>query len=103
MIQAELTVHGSTIRSLVISGHAESGEYGSDLICAAASAIAFGICNTLDELGSTAECAVKDNRIEILNCPEDIVTQTVMNTALIQLETLREGRNQYLDIRKTEV
>src|SRR5699024_10208007 len=38
------------ITSFEISGHADSGPYGYDLVCAGVSAISFGLINAIHEL-----------------------------------------------------
>ena len=103
MIHIVLTRQKNHIRSIVISGHAESDIYGKDLVCAAVSAIAFGACNALDLLGSDCECSVRDNRIEFAVRTEDELTETILSTVMIQLETVQEGNSEFIDIRKMEV
>lgn len=39
MIRAEVRWRGGEIRSLRVSGHADAGPYGHDLVCAAVSAV----------------------------------------------------------------
>lgn len=41
------------ITSFTMSGHAESGPYGFDLVCAGASAVSFGAVNAIYELTNT--------------------------------------------------
>jgi uncharacterized protein len=41
------------ITSFRMSGHAESGPYGYDLVCAGASAVSFGLVNAVYELAGT--------------------------------------------------
>lgn len=45
----EVTVRRSEngIEEVVISGHANAGKYGSDIVCSAVSAISFGILNSI--------------------------------------------------------
>ena len=100
MIEVVLTSDRKGIRSVSISGHSQSADKGQDLICAAVSAIAFGTCNALYELGSDAECSVGSNRIEISRCGQDDLTQTILKTAVIQLKTVEEGNSQFLNIKE---
>lgn len=100
MIEVVLTRDSKQIYSVVISGHSGSADKGEDLICAAVSAIAFGTCNALYELGSSAECVVKDNRIEMRSLCADDLTQTIIRTMIVQLETVQEGNSQFLNIKK---
>lgn len=101
MIHIVLTVSDDRIRTVSLCGHSGSAEKGKDLICAAVSAIAFGTCNALDELGSKAECSVTDNHI-LIEADENDLTQTILNTMLVQLRTVQEGNEAFIEIRKTE-
>ena len=47
MIYATFTESNDKIEGFVLSGHAESGPIGHDLVCAASSALAIGITNNL--------------------------------------------------------
>jgi hypothetical protein len=100
MIKVVLTADRNGIRSVKISGHSQSADKGEDLICAAVSAIAFGTCNALYELGSDAKCKVGDNRIDITECGDDELTQTILKTAVVQLKTVEEGNTQFLNIKE---
>lgn len=50
MIKVEFTLMDGNIQSFIMSGHAESGPYGHDLVCAAVSAVTFGAVNAIFEL-----------------------------------------------------
>ncbi|MBO7703191.1 MAG: ribosomal-processing cysteine protease Prp [Solobacterium sp.] len=102
MIQAVLTVQNGLIKTARISGHSGSADKGEDLICAAVSAIVFGTCNALDELGSEADIEVSSNLVKITG-RDDPLTQTILNTMDVQLRTVQEGRETFVNIRKTEV
>ena len=57
------------IKAVEISGHAGAGEFGSDIVCAAASTIAYTAVGALEEI-----CGIKDGiRIEE-NSQEDAVS-----------------------------
>lgn len=52
MIQATFKrLDNNQIISFELSGHAESGPYGKDIVCAAVSALSIGTVNSLIELG----------------------------------------------------
>src|SRR5699024_1864886 len=53
MIQVVLYEKNKMINAFEISGHANSGPYGYDLVCAGVSAVAFGAVNAVMELCST--------------------------------------------------
>lgn len=50
MIHVGVSHSDKKITSLEISGHAESGPYGHDLVCAGVSAVSFGLVNAVHEL-----------------------------------------------------
>ncbi|MEE0004451.1 MAG: ribosomal-processing cysteine protease Prp, partial [Ligilactobacillus ruminis] len=55
MINACLFRKDSRLSGFELSGHADSGEYGQDIVCAAISALTCNLINSLEEL--------TDNRI----------------------------------------
>lgn len=50
MIEVTICKLNKRISSFELSGHAESGPYGYDLVCAAVSAVSFGAVNAVTEL-----------------------------------------------------
>lgn len=50
MIYAHFTTQNNQINQFTLSGHAESGPEGHDLVCAAASALAIGTTNNLNRI-----------------------------------------------------
>lgn len=50
MIRVTVRRKDKNIQSFEISGHAESGPYGYDLVCAGVSAVSFGAVNAVLEL-----------------------------------------------------
>lgn len=90
-----------------ISGHANSGPYGFDLVCAAVSAISFGTVNALYEL-----CAIEpiieqanDGGYLYVELPKDISeeqfqkAQTIIKTMLVSLETIEREYNKFIKIK----
>lgn len=68
MIRIDLTKQQSELRSLKITGHANSAPYGEDLVCAGVSAIVLASLNAIDELYPDAcflEAAHNVIRIEV--------------------------------------
>ena len=45
MIRVKVTYQKEIVTSLTVSGHANSGEYGKDLVCAGVSAVVVGGLN----------------------------------------------------------
>lgn len=53
MIQATFIRHKGNLESVELTGHAGSGEYGFDIVCAAVSTLSINFVNSLEVL---AEC-----------------------------------------------
>lgn len=47
MIEVMVRRNESGIQEVTVSGHANAGKYGSDIVCSAVSAISFGILNSI--------------------------------------------------------
>ncbi|MBW1605648.1 ribosomal-processing cysteine protease Prp [Lactobacillus sp. Sy-1] len=47
MIQAMIHYHGDLITAFELTGHADSGEYGQDIVCSAVSALSITTTNAL--------------------------------------------------------
>ena len=47
MIEAVIKKHKQSIIQITVSGHAQSAEYGKDLVCAGVSTACIGIANAL--------------------------------------------------------
>ncbi|MDD8048197.1 MAG: ribosomal-processing cysteine protease Prp [Thomasclavelia sp.] len=71
------------ITEFEISGHAGSGEYGQDIVCAGVSAVIVGVCNTIDQKGYSANCD-----IQIKSGYTKILVKKSNNDIQVILETL---------------
>ncbi len=63
MIYANFIHQKNQIKEFTLTGHAESGPYGHDLVCAAASALTIGAANNLIRMASI-EPSIKANEDE---------------------------------------
>ncbi|MDF9824422.1 uncharacterized protein YsxB (DUF464 family) [Breznakia sp. PF5-3] len=104
MVKVEVCKKADYISRITITGHANSAEYGQDLVCAGVSSIAVGILNTLDEL-CTNMCILEmnDAHIYIEVKTDDKTVQTILKTLYIQLKTMTESYKEYIEIMKVEV
>lgn len=84
---------------LSISGHADSDEYGKDLICASVSSIIFGLMNALDEK-EKIKIKESDNHIEIFNESENEVVNNYFELVMFQLKTIEESYAEFLKIER---
>lgn len=81
------------IVSFEISGHAESGDYGTDIVCAAVSALTLSTVNGIDSLAGFTPIVESNNAeggylyMEVI----DDITQEQRNIAQILLENLLLG------------
>lgn len=110
MIEANVLYEQGLIRSFTLSGHAESGPYGYDLVCAAVSAVAFGSVNAVLELADTdlsieqgkdggfLSIALEGN----LTAPSEETAQLLFAGMVVSLETIERDYAKFLCIRKQE-
>lgn len=104
MISIVIQTKHNKIVGLNIHGHAQSAEYGKDLICAGVSTIAIGTLNALDQMNTNCTCTMSNNIISVkVNNLDNEVTQVILNTAKIQFETIQESNKAYIKISKQEV
>jgi len=94
------------IRAFEVSGHAESGPYGHDLVCAAVSAVTFGTVNAVMKL-----CEIEPNieqggeggylKMELpeITSPEVFQkAQHLLEGMVVSLETIERDYHQYISI-----
>jgi len=103
MIKISAETCSKGVRKIKVSGHANSAAYGKDLVCAAVSAVMFGLANALDQLTSSAEVEIGENLITLKADESDETGMTILNAGLIQLETIQETNSDFMSIKKTEV
>src|SRR5699024_10513702 len=94
------------ITAFEISGHAESGPYGYDLVCAAVSAVSFGTVNAIERLfhvdmeieqgeeGGYLAVQIPQNSSEKVHSH----VQTLLEGMLVSLQTIERDYNQFIRI-----
>lgn len=106
MIVVKVFHENNKITAFELSGHAESGPYGYDLVCAGVSAVSFGTVNAIDSL-----CKI-DLKIEQadeggylhVSIPSDInqelseKVQLLLDGMIISLETIEREYSQFIKI-----
>lgn len=103
MIHINVQYHNNHVTKMLINGHAGYDEYGYDLVCAGVSSIGFGLCNALDIMCPEVICEIKDNLISITATNYCDRADVIINTGIIQLETMQEIYKDYIEISKQEV
>lgn len=104
MVTVKVFCSKDKISRITVSGHAEYGEYGKDLVCAGASSITIGALNALDQLfKNDCELELLENKISIKvkNFKDDL--NIVLKSMVIQLETMAESYPENIKIIRKEV
>ena len=104
MVHVNIGVSGETIRSVSVSGHACSGEYGQDLVCGVVSGIITGALNALDILfPDQCRLVLRGNRMEAAAASGNKQLQAVLRAIEIQLETMAEQFPDNINVIRKEV
>ncbi|AKG04214.1 MULTISPECIES: ribosomal-processing cysteine protease Prp [Salimicrobium] len=104
MITAKILSADQRILGFEISGHAESGPYGHDLVCAAVSAVSFGAANALMEVAGCEPEIVQGGEGGYLKViltgkdKEEEKALTLLEGLLISLRTIEQDYSQYITI-----
>lgn len=111
MIKAHFIVNAdSQIISFKITGHADSGPYGSDIVCAAVSAVSIGTINSLQKLAGFEPVVEADNlNGGLLNCqiPATVegraleTAQILLQNLQLTLQDITEQYGQYIQVQTT--
>lgn len=85
MVTVEINRHDNRIDSFTLSGHANAGPYGHDLVCAGVSAVAFGTENAVETLcGVRLICEhAEDGGFLRCKVPENLAEETERNVQLL--------------------
>jgi uncharacterized protein len=88
------------VDKIIIKGHALSGEYGHDVVCAGISTVVTGICNALEELSDYATEMITFNEgyVEIPNLNDDAKIQLIIDVLIVQLKTIEHIYSDYIEI-----
>ena len=100
MIKVSYQCENDHYTYLAVSGHAESGQYGKDLICAAVSAIMYGLLNGLDQYEVDSTVSETANKIEIKNNTGLEVVDNYLNLELVQLKTIEESYYMFIKVER---
>ena len=100
MIKVIYEVKNDSYVALTVSGHAESGEYGKDLVCASVSSIMFGFMNALDMLDEDVEIKQLTNKISIKNHSNNEMIQDYFELVMVQLKTIEESYRDFIQVER---
>ncbi|WP_100373622.1 ribosomal-processing cysteine protease Prp [Bacillus sp. FJAT-45037] len=96
-----------TIKSFTMSGHADSGPHGHDLVCAGASAISFGSVNAIAALCSVELDVDMEEEGGFLRCHvptglDDMTfekVQLLLEGMVVSLQSMAEEYSAYIEIK----
>ncbi|OIJ10554.1 hypothetical protein BKP45_12490 [Anaerobacillus alkalidiazotrophicus] len=99
----------NNIVSFEMSGHADSGPYGQDIVCAGASAVSFGTVNAIDKLCDVQLEVEMDDDGGFLRCtvPKglDVSTyekvQLLLEAMVVSLTSISEQYGKHIKISET--
>ena len=104
MTKCEFFRDGARITGFSISGHSGYAEAGSDIVCAAVSAVvAMAECTINDVCGARAKVRVKDESARITltlpaSCDEEESVQAVLAGMLLYLCSLRDEYPDHIEV-----
>ena len=99
MIKVLINYEENKFKSLEVKGHANSGPYGQDLVCAAVSAILTGGANSLENKKGfdikllEGEALIK--AIDTVSSHDEIVLETIITS----LRTVEESYGKFIQIK----
>ncbi|WP_454962330.1 ribosomal-processing cysteine protease Prp [Eggerthia catenaformis] len=104
MIKVDLSYHLEQLIHVEIFGHAQSNEYGKDLVCAGVSSIATGIANTLvkHDFLSQGKIVLREGYIDITVDNVTSENQLILETLVISLKGIEDSYGQYIKINQKE-
>lgn len=94
------------IMSFTMSGHAESGPYGHDLVCAGISAVSFGTVNAIEELcGVQLPVEVEDNGFLCCSIPDsaeetDRKVQLLLEGMVVSIQSIVQEYGEYIQLKQ---
>ncbi len=104
MTRCEFFTEDDRITGFSVSGHSGYAEAGSDIVCAAISAIVAMAEATINEVcGAKAKVRVKDEQARITltlptSCDEEEAVQAVLSGMMLTLLSLREDYPDYIEV-----
>ena len=104
MTRCEFFTEDDRITGFSVSGHSGYAEAGSDIVCAAISAVVTMAEATINDVcGAKAKVRVKDDGAQITltlpaSCDEEDSVQTVLAGMMLTLINLREDYPDYIEV-----
>ena len=99
MIKVKISKAGATFNSLEVKGHAGSGPYGHDLVCAAVSAVITGGLNNL-KAPQNYDIELKEG-YSLIKANKEVSAHdaVVIETIICGLKTIAEDNGDFITIK----
>ena len=104
MTRCEFFTEGERINGFSVSGHSGYGEAGTDIVCAASSAVVTMAEATINEVcGAMAKVRVKDEQARVTlmlpaSCDEEETVQAVLAGMMVTLMSMRDDYPDYIEV-----
>ena len=104
MTRCEFFTEDDRITGFSVSGHSGYAEAGSDIVCAAISAIVTMAEATINEVcGAKAKVRVRDEEAKItltlpVSCDEEDAVQAVLAGMMVTLCSMRDDYSDYIEV-----
>ena len=104
MTRCEFFTEGERITGFSVSGHSGYGEAGTDIVCAAISAIVTMAEATINDVcGAKAKVRVKDEQARVTLtlpacCDEEESVQAVLAGMMVTLMSMRDDYPDYIEV-----
>ena len=104
MTRCEFFTEGERITGFSVSGHSGYGEAGTDIVCAAISAIVTMAEATINDVcGAKAKVRVKDEQARVTltlpaSCDEEETVQAVLAGMMVTLMSMRDDYPDYIEV-----
>jgi len=104
MTRCEFFTEGERITGFSVSGHSGYAEAGSDIVCAAISAVVTMAEATINEVcGAKAKVRVKDEQARVILmlpavCDEEETVQAVLAGMMLTLCSMRDDYPDYIEV-----
>ena len=100
MINVIYSLNDDHYTYLSVKGHAESDEYGKDLICASVTCIMWGLMNALDDTELDVDIKELNNQITIVNNSKAEVIDNYFKLTIFQLKTIEESYGKFIKVER---
>lgn len=106
MIRVVFKTRGHKLTAFKMTGHADAGPYGYDIVCAAVSALSISTVNGLKTVAHTRPTVKQDEQnggfLEVTTIDPGNDAQVIMKTFLNGMLDIQEGYHQHIQVQMVE-